>query len=203
MPYPYTGYYANPYATPQTPIVPQMPYAQANNQPVMNNGVQPQMAAPQAAQQPISANKIYVTSLQDALSRFSSPNTTISYTTQDEKYEIEVFTDTQGKKTYQVFERKPYTPSEEKTPAEQPAANYATKDDIAGIEKMFNEKLADFSKEVAEARESIKGIRMPDMNDYVTLAEADDLRAELTRSFKDEINGLKSRMGQQGGKNNA
>lgn len=192
MPYPYTGYYANPYATPQMPVAPQMPYGQANTQPMMNGGAQPQMTPPQATQQIVSANKIYVTNLQDALSRFSSPNTTISYTTQDEKYEIEVFTDGQGKKTYQVFERKPYNPSEEKAPAEQATATYATKDDVAGLEKMLNERLADFSKTVAEARESVKDIRLPDMTGYATTRDIDGI--------KEQINSLKSRLG---GKSNA
>lgn len=204
MPYPYTGYYANPYATPQVPVVPQMPYGQPNTQPIINNGAQPQMTPPQATQQPVSSNTIYVTGLQDALSRFSSPNTTTAYRTQDEKYEIDVFTDTQGKKSYQMFERTPCKPNEEKAPTEQAAiANVATKDDLAGLEKMFNDKLADFSKEVAETRESVKGIRLPDMNEYVTLAEVDDLRADFKRSLKDEIGALKSKMAQQGGRNNA
>lgn len=204
MPYPYTGYYSNPYATPQMPAVPQMPYGQANAQPMMNNGAQPQMPPPQATPQVVSANKIYVTTLQDALSRYSNPNTTISYTTQDEKYEIEVFTDGQGKKTYQVFERKPYNPSEEKAPAEQQVpTNPVTKDEFAGLEKMFNEKLAAFSKEVAETRETVKGIRIPDTTDFVTTAEAEELRTDLTRLIRDEVNGLKSRLAQSGGKNNA
>lgn len=198
--YPYNGY-TNPYLTPQVPVVPQMPYGQANTQPMMNNGVQPQMTPPQATPQVVSPNKIYVTNLQDALSRFSSPNMTISYTTQDEKYEIEVFTDGQGKKTYQVFERKPYNPSEEKAPVEQaPTTNYATKDDVAGLEKIFNEKLADFSRTVAETRDSVKDFRLPDMTGYATTKDIETLKTDLTRSFRDEI---KSRLTQSGGKNNA
>lgn len=203
--YPYNGYYNNPYATPQVPVVPQMPYGQANTQPIMNNGVQPQMTPPQATPQVVSANKIYVTTLQDALSRFSNPNTTISYTTQDEKYEIEVFTDGQGKKTYQVFERKPYTPSEEKAPAEQQAnTSFVTKDDFAGLEKKLEDKLAEFGKTVTETKDTVNGIHLPDMNGYATVKDIDTLRSDLTRSLKDEINVLKSRMSSTtGGKNNA
>lgn len=190
MPYPYTGFYNNPYATPQMPAVPQMPYGQPNTQPIMNNGIQPQMTPPQATQQVVSGNKIYVTNLQDALSRFASPNTTISYTTQDEKYVIDVFTDGQGKKTYQVFERTPYTPNEEKAPLEQQATNnFVTKDDFVGLEKRLDEKLVEFRK----------NIHMPDMTGYVTTKDMETMKTDLTRSFRDEI---KSRMTQSGGRNN-
>lgn len=202
MPYPYNGY-TNPYLTPQMPVAPQMSYGQANSQPIANNGYQPQMTAPQSQPVVNSPNKIYVTNLQDALSRFSSPNMTISYTTQDEKYEIEVFTDGQGKKTYQVFERKPYTPSEEKTSAEQTSTNFATKDDVASIEKMLNEKLAEFSKTIAETKNSINTIRLPDLNGYATLTDIDGLRDDLTSSLKAEVNGLKTKISSLGVKKNA
>ena len=53
----------------------------------------------QQSQMPTLINKIYVTSEQDALSRFSSPNTITTFTLQDESGIIEVTTDAQGRKT--------------------------------------------------------------------------------------------------------
>lgn len=203
MPYPYNGFNSNPYLTPQMPVVPQMPYGQPNSQPIANNGYQPQMNAPQPQATVNSPNKIYVTNLQDALSRFSSPNMTISYTTQDEKYEIEVFTDGQGKKTYQVFERKPYTPEEKPAMEQQPTANFATKDDVASIEKMLNDKLAEFSRSIADVKASIKTVSVPDLGNYATLSDIDGLRDDLTSSLKAEINGLKTKISSLGVKKNA
>jgi len=54
-------------------------------------------------------NKIFVTSLEDALNRYADPNTVILYRHQDEKYEYEITTDGFGKKTYKTFEIKPYS----------------------------------------------------------------------------------------------
>lgn len=57
-----------------------------------------------AQQQPQQAvtNKIYVTSAEDALSRFASPNTITAYFLQDESTLFEVATDAQGKKNIRV-----------------------------------------------------------------------------------------------------
>lgn len=54
-------------------------------------------------------NKIFVTSLEDALNRYADPNTIILYRHQDEKFEYEVTTDSQGKKTYKTLELRPYS----------------------------------------------------------------------------------------------
>lgn len=199
MPYPYNGY-TNPYLTPQMPVAPQMPYVQANSQPMANNGYQPQITPSNVPQTPTLANKIYVTSEQDALSRFLSPNTSIVYTMQDDKVEIEVFADAQGKKTYQIYERKPYTPQEK---PKEPVGDFATKEDIASIEKMLNEKLAEFSKTIAETKDSVKAIRLPDLNGYATLTDIDALRDDLTSSLKAEVNGLKTKISTLGVKKNA
>lgn len=50
----------------------------------------------------LTTNKLYVTSVQDAISRYAMPNTVIMYTLQDESAVIEVTTDAQGKKTPRV-----------------------------------------------------------------------------------------------------
>lgn len=91
MPYPQYLYGYPSYAVPQQ--TQQMQQPQPQNTPI--------------SQQPTWLNKVYVTSLQDALSRFISPNSSIVYTLQDEKTEVEVFADAQGKKSYQLYERKP------------------------------------------------------------------------------------------------
>jgi hypothetical protein len=71
------------------------------NTPYMGN-FQPQMAQqPQPAQ--MRTNKIFVTSLEDALNRYAEPNTIIVYRHQDEKFEYEIMTDSQGKKSYKTL----------------------------------------------------------------------------------------------------
>lgn len=49
-----------------------------------------------------TTNKLYVASVQDAITRYAMPNTVIMYTLQDESAVIEVTTDAQGKKTPRV-----------------------------------------------------------------------------------------------------
>lgn len=51
----------------------------------------------------IRTNKIFVTSLEDALNRYAEPNTVMVYRHQDEKFEYEIMTDAQGKKSYKTF----------------------------------------------------------------------------------------------------
>lgn len=67
------------------------------NAPYMGN-FQPQ---PQPMQ--MRTNKIFVTSLEDALNRYAEPNTIMVYRHQDEKYEYEIMTDSQGKKSYKTL----------------------------------------------------------------------------------------------------
>lgn len=79
-----------------------------------NGNFQPQMAQqPQPA--PMRTNKIYVTSLEDALNRYAEPNTIMIYRHQDEKFEYEIITDGQGRKSYKTLELGAYSvPQEEK-----------------------------------------------------------------------------------------
>lgn len=70
-----------------------------------NQGYYPSLQQPLAQQMPsyqsqpqLNTNKIYVTSAEDALSRFAYPNTVTAYFLQDESAIFEVTTDTQGKK---------------------------------------------------------------------------------------------------------
>ena len=57
---------------------------------------------PQPQRLPPSTNKVFVVSLDDALSRFSSPNSVMLYVLQDETMVFEVYTDEQGKKSFKA-----------------------------------------------------------------------------------------------------
>lgn len=72
-------------------------FNQFGNAPYMSN----YQAQPQPAQ--MRTNKIFVTSLEDALNRYAEPNTIMVYRHQDEKYEYEIMTDSQGKKSYKTL----------------------------------------------------------------------------------------------------
>jgi hypothetical protein len=67
-----------------------------------NGNFQPQMAQ-QPQPTPMRTNKIYVTSLEDALNRYAEPNTIMVYRHQDERLEYEIITDAQGKKNYKTL----------------------------------------------------------------------------------------------------
>lgn len=57
----------------------------------------------------LRTNKVFVTSLEDALNRYAEPNTIMVYRHQDEKFEYEVMTDMQGKKTYKTLALSEYS----------------------------------------------------------------------------------------------
>lgn len=64
---------------------------------------QPQPYQQQQQQRlPPTTNKVYVVSLEDALSRFSTPNTVMIYILQDDSAVFEIFTDEQGRKAYKA-----------------------------------------------------------------------------------------------------
>lgn len=44
-----------------------------------------------------TTNKIYVTSLEDAMARYAGPNSTMIYVLQDESTVFEIYTDLQGR----------------------------------------------------------------------------------------------------------
>lgn len=72
-------------------------------------------ASYQPQQQQVRSNKIYVTSLDDALNRYIEPNTVIVYRNQNEEYEYEIMSDNQGKKAYKTYKLSPYSaPQDEK-----------------------------------------------------------------------------------------
>ena len=88
------------------------------NSPYMGN-YQPQMAQ-QSQPAPMRTNKIFVTSLEDALNRYAEPNTVMIYRHQDEKFEYEIITDMQGKKSYKTLVLSDYiAPQTEKQVVQQ------------------------------------------------------------------------------------
>ena len=140
----------------QVPVYNQQPIIPQHQQ--MNNFAVPPVQ--QANVNGNSANKIYVTSLQDALARFSTPNTVMTYTTQDEKFEIEIFTDAQGKKTYQMFERIPCQENEKQnTSNNADMSQFALKSEIAEIQGEIN-KFKQFIKQYEKTQvEGNKGAK--------------------------------------------
>lgn len=62
----------------------------------------------------LRTNKVFVTSLEDALSRYAEPNTIMVYRHQDERFEYEIMTDMQGKKTYKTLSLAEYSTAEAK-----------------------------------------------------------------------------------------
>lgn len=78
--------------------------------------------------QPPITNKIYVTSAEDALSRFASPNTITVYFLQDESTIFEVSTDIQGKKNIRTLKLSDVAPQK---PAVAPSLdNFITRDEF-------------------------------------------------------------------------
>jgi len=76
-----------------------------------NGNFQPQMSQ-QVQPAQMRTNKIFVTSLEDALNRYAEPNTIMVYRHQDERFEYEIITDSQGKKTYKTLQLGDYTASQ-------------------------------------------------------------------------------------------
>lgn len=54
-------------------------------------------------------NKIFVTSLEDALNRPADPNSEVIYLDQDKPFLYQVMNDMQGRKTYKTFELTEYS----------------------------------------------------------------------------------------------
>ena len=111
---PYTNYYA-----------PQMP----TQAPQSYFGAQP-------TQSSIRTNKIFVTSLEDALNRNAEPNSEVVYLHQDQNLLFEIKTDMQGRKTYQTYQFAPYK-AESTAPVEAPT--FVTKKEFDELVQKVNE----------------------------------------------------------------
>lgn len=142
------------------------PYGQPNysgiNYPAYQPNYQQPMQPTQSqmqAQQPVqqtpqtqpTTNKIYVTSLEDALARFASPNSITVYHLQDESGEIEIATDGFGKKNYKIYKRAEFQPTEANS-GKQPqylTAEYANglEQQLQGLESRLKLLEAKFNKQ--------------------------------------------------------
>ena len=93
-----------------------------------------------ATQQQVS-NRIYVTSAEDALGRFASPNSIMVYTLQDETLQFEVATDYWGKKTIRTRQLTDYAPP---TTEKDGKLDYVTRQEFLGLQaqiKALQDKL--------------------------------------------------------------
>ena len=97
-------------------------------QPPANNGYQIPQAQP-------TTNKIYVTSLEDAMQRYAAPNSTMIYVLQDESMIFEIFTDLQGKKLPKVKRLVEAT-------AESGGAGFVSREEFNALKEKFEAFMA-------------------------------------------------------------
>jgi hypothetical protein len=97
----------------------------------------------QQVQQPqLKTNKVWVTSLEDAMARSVEPNSEYIYLHQDKPLLIEVRTDGQGRKTTRVMELKDYV--EQPKPENTMPNNFPTRQEfevLQGKIKALEERL--------------------------------------------------------------
>lgn len=92
--------------------------------------------------QPPKTNKIFVTSLDEALSRPAEPNTEIVYLHQNEPLLFQITTDLQGKKTFKSFQ---LTPLEQAQKKEELSVLREDFEELKRkVNKLFEEKKEDF-----------------------------------------------------------
>lgn len=117
------------------------------NMPYIGN-FQPQMAQqPQPMQ--MRTNKIFVTSLEDALNRYAEPNTIMVYRHQDEKFEYEIMTDSQGKKSYKTLVLGDYSAQNSEKPQEP---TYASKEEFDAVKQRLEALESEITKKYKEER---------------------------------------------------
>lgn len=110
---------------------------------------QQQYGYPQQVQAQPVTNKIYVTSLEDAMARFSNPNSIMEYTLQDESMKFEITTNAVGKKEYKVFKMVESKPEEKAKSVDM--SNYITIEQFNALQgkiKALEEALYSNSKGV-------------------------------------------------------
>lgn len=121
------------------------------NTPYMGN-FQPQMAQPQPVQ--MRTNKIFVTSLEDALNRYAEPNTIMIYRHQDEKFEYEITTDAQGKKMYKTLQISEYSTIQGE---KQSNPNIISTEDINGLKSRIK-ALEEYVEDMKRIKKNEGGI---------------------------------------------
>lgn len=84
-------------------------------------------------------NKIYVTSLDDALLRYADNNTIMVYIQQDEQAIFEIFTDMQGRKSYKI--RKLSDCEQTSVQGKEQSNDYVTRQEFENLEIKINKLL--------------------------------------------------------------
>lgn len=116
------------------------PYQQPNYQGYYNNYQQ------QVQPQP-KTNKVWVTSLEDAMARSVEPNSEYIYLHQDKPLLIEVKTDGQGRKTTRVMELKDYV---EQPKHETAMPNFPTREEFDGLKAEIQALKERLPKDIVE-----------------------------------------------------
>ena len=118
--------------------------------PQFNNfGNMPYMSNFQPQPTQMRTNKIFVTSLEDALNRYAEPNTIIVYRHQDEKFEYEIMTDSQGKKSYKTLVLGDYSAQNSEKPQEP---TYASKEEFDAVKQRLEALESEITKKYKEER---------------------------------------------------
>lgn len=114
-------------------------------------GNAPYMSNYQAQPQPMQmrTNKIFVTSLEDALNRYAEPNTIMVYRHQDEKFEYEIMTDSQSKKSYKTLVLGDYT-AQNSDKTQEPT--YASKEELYAFKSRLEAVESEILKKHKEER---------------------------------------------------
>lgn len=118
---PYGGYNISPTPFQQPPVQPPM---------------QPPVQSPTPP--PPKTNKIFVTSLEEALSRFSEPNSEIIYLHQDQPLLFEIKTDAQGRKGYKTYQLADYAAPQAQQPKQDLSA-YVTREEFEAFKVKMEE----------------------------------------------------------------
>lgn len=120
-----------------------------NNYPYQNpyQGYMNQYQQTQQVIQP-KTNKVWVTSLEDAMARSVEPNSEYIYLHQDKPLLIEVKTDSQGRKTTRVMELKDYV--EQPKPEMPMPNNFPTREEFEVLQGKIKALEEKFGKEVIE-----------------------------------------------------
>lgn len=119
---------------------------------------QPSMQMQQAV--PVKTNKIFITSIEDAMARYVEPNSEIVYLHQDKPILVEVKTDMQGRKTCNVFDLSVHSEDKKEDKdisAAVASAGFCTKKDVEEIVRTEIEKAIERKKKNTKLESKIEG----------------------------------------------
>lgn len=129
-------------------------YGQPQPQMFMQNFAQPQQQPTQPPRP--KTNKIFVTSLDDAMSRIADYDSQMIYLDQDKPLLYEIYTDGQGRKTPTIIQLSPSDGTGSPKTAKNDKVEYVTRqefDDIQAQMAAFNDRLESMTKKGAKKNE--------------------------------------------------